>query len=100
MVRGWKIQVAAVLAGGALLGYLAASASVSSFSGAQASAPVVQATSPKPADPGSAARPACCCQEVDRGRLLGLADAEMKRSIGPGKWSSKKANNHPSARVR
>src|SRR5262245_3468124 len=76
MLRNRRVQMAAVLAVGALLGYLAASGRVNPLSWAGAIPPAAQPGGVKPAEPGSD-KPACC-EEVNKGQLLALADPKVK----------------------
>jgi arylsulfatase len=73
MLRNTKVQMAAVLAAGVLLGYLAASGRLNPLSRAGATAPSAQPVAVKPADPDSGDCPACC-EKVNRSQLLARAD--------------------------
>jgi hypothetical protein len=76
MLRNTSVQMAAVLAAGALLGYLAASGSVNPLSRAGATSPAAQAGGVKPAEPSAGAK-AACCDEVNKGQLLALANTRV-----------------------
>jgi arylsulfatase len=65
--------MAAVLAIGALLGYLAAAGRLNPFSWAGTAPPPAETTNAKPTGTGNGARPTCC-DEVNEGRLLALAN--------------------------
>jgi arylsulfatase len=67
--------MAAVLAVGALLGYLAAAGNLNPLSRASATPPA-QAGGVKSAEPSGGAKPACC-SEVNRGQLVALADPKF-----------------------
>jgi arylsulfatase len=87
MLRNTKVQMAAVLAAGALLGYLAASGRLNPLSRAGATGPTVQAGVVKPAEPDSGDKPACC-EKVNKGQLLALAnrnEAAAERARAEGK---------------
>ena len=73
MLRNSRVQMAAVLAAGALLGYAAASGSLNPFSRAHARPPVEQAGNVKPADSDGADQPGCC-DALNKGQLLARAD--------------------------
>jgi arylsulfatase len=75
--------MAAVLAVGILLGYLAASGKLNPFSRVDAGQSSPETTSVRPAEPGD--RPVCC-EEVNRGQLLAMADGKVAaRAPGDGK---------------
>src|SRR5262249_28789354 len=65
MLRSTRLQMVAVLAAGALLGYAAASGSLNPFPRAGAS--------PQPAEPGGSADAGCCAEGVSKGQLVALA---------------------------
>src|SRR6266567_7904187 len=71
MLRNTRVQMAAVLAGGALLGYLAASGRLNPFSKADA-APLPE--SPSARSESGSAPSAACCDQLNKGQLLALAD--------------------------
>jgi arylsulfatase len=71
----------AFLAIGALLGYLAASAKLNPFQRADAAPPNTEAASAKLAEASSGATPACC-EEVNKGQLVALADPKVKLAAG------------------
>jgi arylsulfatase A-like enzyme len=73
MLRNTKLQMAAVLAVGVLLGYLAASGRLNPLSRAGATAPTAPTGVVKPAEPDNGACPACC-EAVNKGQLLARAD--------------------------
>src|SRR5690349_7106055 len=73
MFRNARVQMAAILAVGALLGYVAASGSLNPFSRAAAGPQAPQASFAKPADPDGGDKPACC-DAVNKGQLLARAD--------------------------
>src|SRR5262245_2316056 len=77
MFRNTRVQMAAILAVGALLGYLAASGNLNPFSRADANSPTAQAKGVKPADPDSEDKPDCC-KDVTKARLLARADEKPK----------------------
>jgi hypothetical protein len=84
MLRNRSFQMAAVLAAGALLGYVAASGSVNPLSRAGATSPAAQAGGVKPAEPSTGAK-AACCDELNKGQLLALANvqgAEQNQKTG------------------
>jgi arylsulfatase len=83
--------MAAVLAAGTLLGYLAASGNLKPFSRANAARSTAEAASEKPAQPASGTR-AACCEEVSRGRLLALADPNVKARVARAQKNGKKPN--------
>lgn len=83
MVGNTRVQMAAVLAVGALFGYLAASGGRTPLSPLFA-----ERAAEKPDESASATKPACC-DEVDRGQLLALADRKVVRQVPK---SSKKPN--------
>jgi arylsulfatase len=79
--------MAAVLVIGALLGYLAGSGRLHPFSGADA-APAASGT---PAGSDSGACPACC-EEVNKGQLVALADERVKATGAKAGGNGKKPN--------
>jgi hypothetical protein len=72
--------MAACIAAGTLLGYLAASGRLNPASWAGAAAPAAQAGSAKPAEPGDGDKPACC-EEVNKAQLVALADTKVREKI-------------------
>jgi len=91
MFRNTRAQMAAVLAAGVLLGYLAASGRWNPASWAGTTSPAAQArddTSAKP-DPGE--KPACC-EEVNKAQLVALADPKLKEKISR---AQEKTNGKP-----
>ena len=91
MFRNTRVQMAAVLAAGALLGYLAASGSLNPLSRAGVTAPTAPAGGVKPAEYGSGGGPACC-DEVSKGQLLALADPGAKAAAAADKEGGEKPN--------
>ena len=71
MLRNTRVQMAAVLAAGVLLGYLAASGRLNPFQRAEAAPPSAEAASVKPAEAGDKA--ACCAEDMNKSQLLALA---------------------------
>jgi uncharacterized protein (TIGR03000 family) len=69
MLRNTKVQMAAVLAAGALLGYLAAAGKLNPLSRAGATSPAAPAGAVKPAESDGGDKPACC-EKVNKGQLL------------------------------
>jgi hypothetical protein len=59
MLRNTRLQMMAVLAAGALLGYLAASGHLNPFSRADAGSLAGKVQGVKPAEPDGVAKPAC-----------------------------------------
>ena len=88
MLRNTRLQMAAVLAAGALLGYLAASGHLNPLSRAGATAPPAQAGAVTPAEPDSGDRPACC-DKVSKGQLLARAD---EKDAAPAPEGGKRPN--------
>src|SRR6516225_1892713 len=86
MFRNTRVQMAAILAVGALLGYVAASGNLNPFSRADANSPGAQAKGVKPTDPNSGDKPACC-EDVTKAQLLARADE--KKGGGDEKNASK-----------
>jgi arylsulfatase len=72
MFRNVRVQLAAVLAVGVLLGYLAASGRLNPFQKADAAAPSSNAAQPGDDDK------APCCEGVNKGQLLAQADPKVK----------------------
>ena len=77
MFRNTRVQMAAILAVGALLGYVAASGNLNPFSRADANSPGAQAKGVKPTDPDAGDKPACC-EDVTKAQLLARADEKPK----------------------
>src|SRR5690242_11489579 len=90
MHRNTKIQMAAVLAVGTVLGYLAASGRPGHYSRADVAPSTVGAAGVKPAEPGGGAK-AACCEDVTKGQLLALADPKAEASA-QGQANGKKPN--------
>ncbi|HWG44404.1 MAG TPA: arylsulfatase [Gemmataceae bacterium] len=87
MFRNTRLQMTAVLAVGVLFGYLAASGRLNPFGKADAAVRSEEAKTTKPAETGDS-DPACCCDGVDKGELLALADRNAPvaaRAKGNGK---------------
>ncbi len=91
MLRNTRIQLAAVLAAGALAGYMAASGALNPFSWAKASPSSVEGVAVKPAEAGGGARPACC-EDVNKGQLLALDDSKGKTASTAAQRIGKKPN--------
>src|SRR5262245_14126545 len=89
MLRNTRIQMAAVLAAGALLGYLAASGKLNPFSRADA-APSSERSTTTRTDSGSAS--AACCDQLNKGQLLALADPKPKANAATAQEGGKKPN--------
>ncbi|HZY85967.1 MAG TPA: arylsulfatase [Gemmataceae bacterium] len=73
MLRSVKYQLTAVLAAGALLGYLAGAGHLR-LSGNADAGPQPQGATVPGADGAGEAEPACCCGGVDKGQLLVRAE--------------------------
>jgi arylsulfatase A-like enzyme len=87
MFRNTRLQMMAVLAVGVLLGYLAATGRLNPFAKAGAAAQSEEARTTKPTEAGNS-DPACCCDGVDKGELLALANRKARvaaRAEGKGK---------------
>jgi arylsulfatase len=80
----------AVLAAGALLGYLAASGKLNPFSKADAASLPPRTTSTK-AELSSAAQ-ATCCDGLNKGQLLALADPKPRPNLSAAQEGGKKPN--------
>jgi arylsulfatase len=78
--------MAAILAAGVLVGYLAASGRVNPFQRAEAAPPPSGV-----AEPGSGAGPTCC-DEVNKGQLLALAGPKVNAAAAGGQEGGKKPN--------
>jgi arylsulfatase len=91
MLRNTRVQMAAVLAVGALLGYLAASGRLNPLSRAGATAPTAQPAAVKPAESDSGDCPACC-EKVNRGQLLARADENAQGGAKGAQNNGKKPN--------
>src|SRR5262245_27815733 len=76
MLRNSKFQLPAVLAVGALLGYLAATGYLNPFALANAASQSREPARVKPVDPAGSAESGCCCENADRAKLLALADTK------------------------
>jgi arylsulfatase len=84
--------MAAVLAAGTLLGYLAASGALNPFSQADAGQSPAAAANGKRAEPGDGAKPACCDPGI-KGQLLALAGPRARGAAAEGgKENGKKPN--------
>jgi arylsulfatase A-like enzyme len=88
MLRNTRVQMAAVLAVGLLLGYVVASGRVNPFQSANAAA---QAGAVKPAESDSGGQPACC-DEVCKSQFLARADLKADKEGKQGEKSGKKPN--------
>jgi arylsulfatase len=91
MLRNTKVQMAAVLAVGALLGYLAASGRLNPFARAEAAQLTAEASA-KSAEAGNGAQPGCC-DELDKGRLLALADPRAQGTAAKAQGKNGKKPN-------
>src|SRR5208282_891794 len=80
MLRNTRAQMAAILAAGALLGYLAASGELKSLARSFATVPAAQADKAKTGGPENGDQPACC-QVGNKGHLLALADDRTSRPV-------------------
>jgi arylsulfatase len=89
MLRNTRVQMIAILAIGALLGYVAASGGVSIFSKADGSQLAATAKLPVPGDSAPAA---CCTEEPARSQLVALAGSSAKTATREGKDGGKKPN--------
>ncbi len=83
MLCNTRVQMAAVLAAGVLLGYLSASGRLNLFHQAGAA----QSTSVSP-QLGSRAQPACC-EEVNKGNLLAMATPQVRPAAREGQAGKK-----------
>jgi arylsulfatase len=81
MFRNAKVQMVAVVAIAALLGYLAGVGKLNPFQRANAAAPSTEAATGKAAVSSNAATPACCDQ-VNKSALVALADPKVKLAAG------------------
>src|SRR5438105_4741973 len=89
MIRNPRVQMAAVLAAGILLGYAAASGKLNPFPRAEAGphdAPAVVA----PAGDDTCA--GCCSEGKNRQQLLAMADPKVKAAIAKAEGEGKKPN--------
>ena len=77
MFRNTKVQMAAVLAAGALLGYLAASGKLNPLSWAGQSQSPGTVTSAAPSDSGSGDKPSCC-EGVNKCQLMAMGNTRDK----------------------
>jgi arylsulfatase len=91
MLRNTRVQLVAVLAAGALLGYLAASGSLNPFSRADANSPESKAVAVKPADSDSVGKLACC-EDVNKSQLVAMADPKVKEAVARVQKNGKKPN--------
>ena len=93
MLRIAGCRTMMILAAGVLLGYLAASDQLNSFSNAHA-APQArnEVQIAEPAKPGANTGPACCSDEISKGTLLALADPKAGAAGGSVRVSGKKPN--------
>jgi arylsulfatase len=89
MFQKTRVRTAAVLAAGALLGYLAASGKLNPFSRVQAGPFPDQGAGARPAEAGS--QPTCC-QETSKGQLLALADPRLHTAVTDAQQGGKKPN--------
>jgi hypothetical protein len=76
MLRNKRLQMMAVLAVGALLGYLAAAGYLNPFQKARAAPPTGEAATAGSAATGNEACPLCCAPSENKGQLLTLANAK------------------------
>ena len=83
MFRNTRVQMAAFLAVGALLGYLAASGGPKPSSTAEAGQLPTQGQSVKLTESNSGVKPACC-EDVSKGQLLALASPKAAASAQEG----------------
>src|SRR5262245_33992120 len=91
MLRNTKVRMAAVLAVGTLLGYLAASGKLNPFSWANAAPSSAEQASARPAESGGGENPACC-EGVSKGELLALAGPKGKNAYTSAQKNDKKPN--------
>jgi arylsulfatase len=82
----------AMLAGGALLGYLAAAGHFNPFQKAGAASPTSEAATAGPATVGNDACPLCCSTGENRGQLLALADPKQPTAAARAQAGHKKPN--------
>src|SRR5262249_34332360 len=86
-----RVQMAAVLAAGALLGYLAASTRPGDFARADAARSRAGTAGAKPAEVGSNAK-AACCEDISKGQLLALGHPKAEAAVARGQGDGKKPN--------
>src|SRR5262245_51965567 len=91
MLRNTRVQMAAVLAVGALLGYLAASGKVNPFSRVEAAPSPPEPASGKPEEAGSGAKPGCC-DDLCKGQLLARAENKGNAAFEEAQNTGKKPN--------
>jgi arylsulfatase len=90
MLKNTRLQMIAVLAIGGLLGYVAASGKLNPFSRADA-APLSEGSTSAGTESGSAAN-AACCDQLNKGQLLALADPKPKAGVTNTQANGKKPN--------
>src|SRR5262245_36538968 len=88
MLRNAKVQMAAALAAGVLLGYLASAGKLNPFPKADAAPPVFEATYVKPAETSNGTK-ARCCDDVNKGQLVALASHNARVSAAAQKDGKK-----------
>ncbi len=81
----------AVLAAGAVLGYLAASGNLNPFARAGTAPPPQEARAAR-ADESAGAEPACCSDGLNKGQLLALADRKAVAATARAQQDGKKPN--------
>jgi arylsulfatase A-like enzyme len=91
MLRNSRVQIAAGLAVGVLIGYLAASGRLNPFQRADAAEPERGAASVNAAESGSGTEPPCC-EKVNKGELLAMADPKVKEAVARAEANGKKPN--------
>jgi hypothetical protein len=92
MLRSTRLQTAAVLAAGALLGYLAAAGRLNPFPRADAAPAAPEAAARNQAEPGGGAGPYGCSEGVNKGQLLARADPKAVAAAARAQPSAKKPN--------
>jgi arylsulfatase len=89
MLRNTRVQLAAVLAAGALFGYLAGSGRLNPFSRADAASPAPEGAGVQPAEGGARA---ACCEGMNKGALLALAEPRVREALARAERDGKKPN--------
>jgi len=92
MARNVKLQMLAVLAAGALLGYLAASGKLQVFQKANAARAAKPAAVGQTAASEAGCADGCCAKGLSRGRLVALADPKGRAALARAELSGKKPN--------
>ena len=92
MLRNTKVQMAAVLAVGALVGYLAASGKLNPFSRADAAQLIPKADSVKPPEASKCDTASCCSENMKKGELLAMADPKVTAAVAKAQAGGKKPN--------